>query len=89
VLAGRRDDVRRLGRSISGRLVLTATDIGCSWTVSQADPNAALLWTPGAEDRATVSGTVSDLLLWIYGRVELPTDQPERVAEFRRLASTD
>lgn len=83
------DDVRRLGRSMSGPLVLTATDIGRSWTVSQADPTAALLWVPSAEGRATVSGTVSDLLLWLYDRVELPTDPPERVAEFRRLTSTD
>jgi hypothetical protein len=87
------DEVRRLGQSMSGPLVLTATDIGCSWTVYQADPNAALLWTPIADGRATVSGAVSDPLLWIYGRVELPTDQLERVAEvpqadLDRLAAT-
>lgn len=83
------DDVLRLGRSMSSPLVLTATDIGSSWTVSQADPSAPLLWKPSADGPATVSGTISDLLLWIYGRVQLPTDQPELVAEFRRLSSTN
>lgn len=83
------DDVQRLGRSLSGPLVLTATDLDTSWTVSQADPSAALLWAPGADGPAAVSGTASDLLLWIYGRTQLETSQPERVAEFRGLSSTD
>lgn len=83
------DDVKRLGRSLSGPLVLTATDTGTSWTVSQADPEAALLWAPRMDGPATVAGTASDLLLWIYGRVDLPTDQPDRIAEFRGLSSTD
>lgn len=83
------DDVRQLGRSLSGPLVLTATDTGSSWTVAQADPSAALLWTPTADGPATVTGTTADLLLWIYGRRNLPTDQPDRVAEFRGLSSTD
>ncbi|MET9019099.1 maleylpyruvate isomerase family mycothiol-dependent enzyme [Actinopolymorpha sp. NPDC004070] len=83
------DDVARLGRTLSGPLVLTATDVDRSWTVSQADPTAALTWSPGADGPAAVSGTVADLLLWIYGRVALPTDQSERVAEFRALSSTD
>ncbi|MFD2078266.1 TIGR03083 family protein [Actinopolymorpha cephalotaxi] len=83
------DDIARLGRTLAGPLVLTATDLDRSWTVSQADPTAALTWTPGADGPAAVSGTVADLMLWIYGRVALPTDQPERVAAFRSLASTD
>ncbi|WP_020575410.1 maleylpyruvate isomerase family mycothiol-dependent enzyme [Actinopolymorpha alba] len=83
------NDVKQLGRSLSGPIVLTATDTGSSWTIAQADPAAALLWTPRADGPATVSGTTADLLLWLYGRVALPTDQPERVAEFRSLSSTD
>jgi uncharacterized protein (TIGR03083 family) len=83
------EDVERLGRSLSGPVVLTATDTGQSWTVTQAEPTAELLWRPGADGPATVAGTTADLLLWIYGRVQLPTDQAERVAEFRGLSSTD
>lgn len=83
------DDVKQLGRSLSGPLVLTATDTGTSWTVSQTDAEAALLWAPRADGPPTVTGTAADLLLWIYGRVDLPTDQPERIAEFRGLSSTD
>ncbi|SDR86848.1 maleylpyruvate isomerase family mycothiol-dependent enzyme [Actinopolymorpha singaporensis] len=83
------DDVARLDRSLSGPLVLTATDIDRSWTVSQTDPAAALTWTPGAHGAVTVSGAVADLLLWIYGRATLPTGLPDRVAEFRALSSTD
>lgn len=83
------DDVARLGRSLSGPVVLTATDTGSSWTVFQASPDAALSWRAGADGPVTVRGTVADLLLWLYQRVELPTDQPDRVAEFRGLSSTD
>ncbi|MEQ7124408.1 maleylpyruvate isomerase family mycothiol-dependent enzyme [Actinopolymorpha sp. B11F2] len=83
------DDVRRLGRSLSGPVVLTATDAGSSWTISQADARAALLWAPGAAGPATVTGTTTDLLLWLYGRLDLPTEHPDRVAELRALSSTD
>jgi uncharacterized protein (TIGR03083 family) len=83
------DDVRRLGRSLQEPVVLAATDTGASWTVSQADPSAALRWQAGVAGPATVTGSAADLLLWLYGRVDLPTDQPERVAAFRALSSTD
>jgi uncharacterized protein (TIGR03083 family) len=83
------EDVQRLGRSLSGPVVLTATDLDTSWTVSQADPNAAVLWSPGADGPATVSGTSSELLLWIYGRAQLATSRPELIAEFRGISSTD
>lgn len=83
------EDVERLGRTLSGPVVLTATDTGQSWTVTQAEPSAALLWRPGADGPATVAGTAADLLLWIYGRVQLDSDQPDRIAEFRGLSSTD
>ena len=78
-----------MGRSLSGPIVLTATDTGTSWTVTQADPGAALRWAPTADGPATVTGTAADLLLWLYGRADLPTDQPERIKEFRGLSSTD
>lgn len=83
------DDVARLGRSLSGPLVLRASDTGAAWTVTQADPAAALQWSTGAEGPVTISATAADLLLWLYQRRDLPTDQPQRVAEFRGLTSTD
>lgn len=82
------DDVARLGRTLAGPLTLAATDTGQSWTISQADPTAALGWTSGTSD-PTVSGTVTDLLLWVYQRVDLPITDPHVVASFRGLTSTD
>lgn len=82
------DDVARLGTTLHGELVLAATDTGQTWTVRQETPEAALTWTDGGGP-ATVTGTASDLLLWLYQRVELELSDPELVARFRGLANTD
>jgi uncharacterized protein (TIGR03083 family) len=84
------EDVERIGVLLDGELVLHATDTDQTWTVAQATPRAALTWSASTgEEGSTVSGTASDLLLWLYGRVDLPTGDPEVVARFRRLSSTD
>jgi uncharacterized protein (TIGR03083 family) len=74
-------------------LVLRATDADAAWSIRDAEPEAALSFGPGAEPgAAVVSGTASDLLLWLYGRTELPvapTDDEGLVARFRRLCFTD
>lgn len=82
------DDVARHGRRLTGPVVLVATDIGAAWTVAQETPDSALLWSAGAAAPPTVSGSVADLLLWIYGRRDLEVGDPARVAEFRSLSSS-
>ncbi|MDX6359566.1 MAG: hypothetical protein QOH37_2620, partial [Nocardioidaceae bacterium] len=81
------EDVARLGGALYGELVLATTDTRQSWTVRQEAPTAPLTWTAGGAP-ATVSGTASDLLLWLYGRVRLEESDPDLVARFRALAST-
>ncbi|SDT33551.1 TIGR03083 family protein [Microlunatus soli] len=85
------DDVAALretkGLALDGELVLHATDVDRSWTVFD-QPGSGLLWRPGG-DAPAVSGTAADLLLWIYGRTELPEQQPELIERFRRMSSTD
>lgn len=78
-------------------LVLHATDAGDdgSWTVTDAGPGiitAAGGVPVGETGSVTVSGSASDLLLWLYERVDLAADGPdaaEVVARFRALTSTD
>lgn len=70
-----------------GDLVLRATDIDRSWTVAE-EPGRGLIWHPGGGD-PTVTGTTSELLLWLYGRTDLPERDPELISRFRRMSSTD
>ncbi|RLV48747.1 maleylpyruvate isomerase family mycothiol-dependent enzyme [Nocardioides mangrovicus] len=69
-------------------LVLHASDTDEWWTVSQDGPEAALLWTSEPGD-PTVEASVSDLLLWVYERLDLPTAKGNLVNRFRRMSSTD
>ncbi|HEY2042709.1 MAG TPA: maleylpyruvate isomerase family mycothiol-dependent enzyme [Jatrophihabitans sp.] len=83
--------------SLAGSLVLTATDIPAIWTVH----DAALPGLPGtvafergssSPDVPVVTGSASDLLLWLYGRRELAVtgqDGEQIVARFRNLCFTD
>lgn len=78
----------RLGQD----LVLSSTDGQGAWSIKDAEPEAALTWVRGAEEgAATVSGTASDLLLWLYDRTELPVeaDDDKLVQRFRKLCFTD
>ncbi len=82
------DDVARSGRTLDGVLVLRSTDTKRVWTVSQESPDAAITWTDGGR-RPTVEGTSAELILWLYGRVELDERDPELVTRFRAMSSTD
>ncbi len=78
------------GQALGRPLVLRATDADRSWTVADDGPAGVVRMQPGElEDAAVVSGTASDLLLWLYQRVELPTDDPDLVTRFRTVANTD
>jgi uncharacterized protein (TIGR03083 family) len=83
------DDIARSGAALGGEVRLHATDTGETWTVVQSSPQAALTWSRGPGDDATVSGTAADLLLWLYGRAELTVADAGLVSRFRRLSSTD
>jgi uncharacterized protein (TIGR03083 family) len=77
-------------------LVLHATDAGADgpWVVTDAGPGiiTAAGRPAGEAGAVTVSGSASDLLLWLYERVELVadgSDAPDVIARFRALTSTD
>jgi hypothetical protein len=65
------------------------------WTLTDAAPGiiTAAAGMPAAEaGTVIVRGPASDLLLWLYERVELPADGPDAaavIARFRALTSTD
>ena len=86
--------------SLAGALVLAAADAGIEWTVTDGSLPGTLTYRTGPADPALprVTGTASDLLLWLYGRVPLPVaaggsgDRPaaeQLVARFRALGFTD
>ena len=72
-------------------LVLASTDGHGAWSIKDAAPEAPMTWVRGAEPgAATVSGTASELLLWLYDRTELPVraDDDLLVERFRKLRFT-
>ena len=87
------DEQEKLGAEPLGQdLVLSSTDGQGAWTIRDAEPEGPMSWVRGGEDgAATVSGTASDLLLWLYDRTELPVqaDDDRLVERFRRLRFTD
>jgi len=76
--------------SLDGVFALAATDADASWTVSDDDLPGTVRFSRGATgDLRTISGTASDLLLWLYGRGQLDGDDTELIARFRGLSFTD
>lgn len=85
---------------LDGTLVLAASDAGLDWTVTDDSVPGTVRFSTGTADPGLprVTGTASDLLLWLYSRVSLPVtagssgDQQaaERLAaRFQTLAFTD
>lgn len=63
-----------------------------AWTVADGDAPGTVVWTPGfRDDFPFVVASAADLLLWLYGRVELDTSgvPDDLVARFRALCFTD
>jgi hypothetical protein len=86
------DKIELGAESLGQDLVLASTDGQGAWSIKDAEPEAPLTWARGAEEgAATVSGTTSDLLLWLYDRTELPVqaDDDRLLERFRRLRLTD
>jgi uncharacterized protein (TIGR03083 family) len=83
--------------NLGGRLVLLATDADAAWTITDDEQPGTVRFSRGAEPGApSVTGTASDLLLWLYRRVELPVTPgadgapvDELVRRFQALTFTD
>jgi uncharacterized protein (TIGR03083 family) len=77
---------------LDGTLGFRATDTGDTWTLTDgARPGTAAVSTGAAPDVPTLEATASDLLLWLYGRVELDTSgvPDDLVGRFRGICFTD
>ena len=78
---------------LGGTLVLRATDVAAAWTVADDELPGTVRFERGTGEApdATVSGTASQLLLWLYGRVVLAAAGPDpAVAQrLRGLSFTD
>lgn len=84
---------------LAATLVLTAVDASTSWVIDDGGLPGTLTFqrqnspaAPGAADAVTISATASDLLLWLYRRLELDAGGPDSAAailRFRALTSTD
>ena len=85
--------------SLGEPLVLAARDAGIEWTITDDSLPGTLKFSTGAGEPglARITGTASDLLLWLYGRVPLPVTAglagqqaaEQLVARFRGDAFTD
>jgi uncharacterized protein (TIGR03083 family) len=83
--------------SLDGRLVLSATDADAAWTILDDEQPGTVRFTRGAQaGEPAITGTASDLLLWLYQRVDLPVapgadgrPADALVARFRALTFTD
>jgi uncharacterized protein (TIGR03083 family) len=67
-------------------------EAGQSWTVSDGQAPGTVTWTRGADEGTpTIAASAADLLLWLYGRIDVDTSgvAPEVVARFRALCFTD
>jgi uncharacterized protein (TIGR03083 family) len=85
--------------SLDGALVLSASDAGIDWTITDDSLPGTVTFSTGAAEPGLprITGTASDLLLWLYGRVPLPVTAgsagqqaaEELVARFRGGVYTD
>lgn len=82
--------------SLAGAFVLAATDADASWTISDAHlPGTAQFERGAVAGLPTISATASELLLWLYRRVELQVTASDQAAakglieRFQTLGDTD
>jgi hypothetical protein len=77
---------------LNGSFVLRATDADAAWTVMDADLPATVRFERGIRaELPVIASTASDLLLWLYRRVELPVpaEADGLIARFIGLTYTD
>lgn len=78
--------------ALAGKLALHATDAGATWVLGDAAAPGTLGWRYGSADGLpSITATASELLLWLYRRVDLDTsDAPtDLIGRFRALTYTD
>ena len=86
------DAPARTKPSLGGAFAIRATDVGAAWTVRDAGAPGTVLASAGVDGGVPViESTASELLLWLYGRVEVDTSRVDAdvVARFRALCFTD
>jgi uncharacterized protein (TIGR03083 family) len=76
--------------SLGGEFSLRCTDIDAAWTIADAEVAGTVGFSAGAGAPA-VSASASDLLLWLYARIDVDTSSvdPGLIARFRGLSFTD
>ena len=78
--------------ALDGKLALVSSDVDAAWTIEDGGRPGTVRMTRGAlAATPAVTGTASDLLLWLYRRVELPipADAQALADRFRALTFTD
>ena len=91
-LADEEDAQRETFPTLDGSFVLIATDTGDSWTVHDGGVPGSRAMTRGAEQGVPVlSASASDLILWLYRRVELDPGEvsPDLLDRFHGGTGTD
>ncbi len=86
------DPIDPPGVTLGGSLGLQCSDIERSWTVVDGDTQSTVRFSEGIEaGTPSIASTSSNLLLWLYSRVELPRDEltTELAARFHELCFTD
>jgi uncharacterized protein (TIGR03083 family) len=77
---------------IAEAFVIASTDTGSSWTVADGiRPGTLLVSEDASADLPVVRGSASDLLLWLYGRVqpEIPGGLAPLIDRFKVFTFTD
>jgi len=86
------DPIDPPGVTLGGSLGLQCTDIDRSWTVSDGDAPSTVRFVEGVgPETPRFAATSSDILLWLYSRVELAGDEQsaDLGGRFRELCFTD
>jgi uncharacterized protein (TIGR03083 family) len=77
---------------LGGSFALRCTDGDAAWTISDGRRPGTVQYRPGVSaGTAAISATASDLLLWLYGRIDLDPGAVSAglIERFRALCFTD
>ena len=84
------DHPERARPDLHGTLTLRASDAEAAWTITDADEPGTVRFERGLDSESpTVTAPASDLLLWLYRRVSLPSTDDGLVTRFQGLTFTD
>lgn len=77
---------------LDGTFALCCQDVATCWTISDGAAPGTVAWSRGARAKVPrVHASASDLLLWLYGRIELDIGEvpPDLLTRFGALSFTD